>query len=251
MLINGTDLTGFGATVKQWTVEPGMRELKNDSEWERGSPLPIFQTPSATFKDLTITLMVYGSSRDDIMIRISDILASLTGETELELDGWSHLFCGILENSSVKEVSETSRNRFLKLELKFTGYEHGEEVEVSVEGVTSGDDGTQTITVTNPGNVISPSTIELTPTIGMSSLVLNGLCRDSETGEDLEVTVSTLTTGNTVVLDGMTGLITENGELKAGDVDMWALPTLLPGSNTITLSSKYVSAVVKVLPIYM
>lgn len=244
MTINGTDISEeFDAKVKQWRVDPGTRSLKHDSEWERGSVLPIFQAPSATFKDLTVTLMVYGSSRDDIMNRISDILALLTGETELALDDWSHQFCGVLEKSSVKELSETSRNRFMELSLQFTGYEHGEEVSVTVSG--------STITITNPGNMISPASIELTPTIGQSSITITGMCRDSETGEDLEVTVDALTTGNTIVINGLTGLVTEAGELKAGDVDMWALPTLLPGENTITLSTSYMNTTVTVLPIYM
>lgn len=243
MRINGKDITGYGK-VKQWRVDPETRKLKHDSEWPRGSPLPLFQTPAPEFKEITVTLMVYGSGREDILIRISNILADLTDITELELDGWEHGFCGVLEESEVKELSDISRHRFQQLELQFAGYEHGEEITATANG-------TGTIQITNPGNVISPATLELTPTIGAASLEITGICRDSNTGTDLPVTVKDLTTGNKITLDGVTGLITENGNLKAGDVDMWELPTLLPGSNKITVDTEYMNLKVTVLPIYM
>ncbi|MCD7736863.1 MAG: hypothetical protein LUI07_07900 [Lachnospiraceae bacterium] len=243
MKINGIDISEqFGARVAQWRFSPETRSLKHESEWVRGSPLPIFQTPSATFKDFTVTLMVYGDGRDDIMLKISDILAALLDTAELELDGWTHKFCGVLEKSGVKELSETSRKRFMELSLQFSGYEHGDEVSIEASG--------STISITNPGNMVSPAIIELTPTVGQSEITISGLCRDSATGEALAVTVSNLTTGNTVLLDGISGLVTENGELKAGDVDMWALPTLLPGLNTVTISTEYMETIIKVLPIF-
>lgn len=242
MLINGKNITEYGK-VKQWRVDIKPRKMDHDSEWSRGSPVPIFQAPFATFKELTLTLMVYGSSREDIRNRISNILVDFNGITALELDGWEHGFRGVLEESDIKELSDTSRQRFQQLELQLLVYEHGDEVSASVSGA-------DTLQITNPGNMLSPAVLELTPTIGMASAEITGLCRSS-TGEDLPVTIENLTTGQIVVLDGITGLITENGELKAGDVDMWALPTLLPGTNTITINTTYVTMTAKVLPIYM
>lgn len=244
MLINGKNITEYGKTVKQWRVDIEPRKMDHDSEWPRGSPVPIFQAPEAMFKEFAITLMVYGSGREDIRNRISNILADLTDITDLTLDGWEHGFCGILENAEIKELSDTSRNRFQQLELQFTGYEHGDEVTAAATGVG-------TIQIDNPGNMVSPAILELTPTVGAASVEVTGLCRDGSTGADLPVTIKNLTTGNKIVLNGITGLITENGKLKAGDVDMWELPTLLPGSNTITLDTEYVNLKVTVLPIYM
>lgn len=243
MLINGKNITEYGK-VKQWRVDIKPRKIEHDSEWPRGSPAPIFQTPFALFKEITITLMVYGSGREDILHRISDILAGLTDVTELVLDGWEHGFRGVLEESDIKELSDISRHRFQQLELQFSGYENGDEVTATANG-------TGTLQITNPGNMVSPAILELTPTIGAASVKITGLCRDSNTGEDLPVTVKNLTTGNKIVLDGITGLITENGGLKAGDVDMWELPTILPGNNTITIDTEYANLKVTVLPIYM
>lgn len=242
MLINGKNITEYGK-VKQWRVDIKPRKMDHDSEWPRGSPMPIFQAPAATFKEITITLMVYGNGREDILHRISNILADLTDVTELSLDGWEHGFRGVLEEADVKELSDTSRRRFQQLELQFSGYEYGDEVAASTTGAS--------VELTNPGNVVSPAILEITPTIGAASVEITGICRDSNTGTDLPVTIKNLTTGNKIILDGITGLITENGELKAADVDMWELPTLLPGTNTITVDTEYVNIKVTVLPIYM
>ena len=38
MNINGWDISG--AQAKQWNVTPGFSDIENESEWQRGSPLP-------------------------------------------------------------------------------------------------------------------------------------------------------------------------------------------------------------------
>lgn len=242
MLINSKDIARHNA--RQWRVDIGNREVKNESEWVRGSPLPFFSKNTIGFKEFTITLMVYGDNREDIQHNISDILSELLDPADMELDGYEHKFCGILDKYKVKEYSDHSRHRFQTLELQFSGYEYGDEVSVTASGAES-------VTIINPGNAVSPVILELTPTLGAASITVTGICRDSESGEDLPVTISNLTTGNVIVLDGITGLITENDVLKAADVDIWAMPTLLPGGNTINLGTSKINATVKVLPIYM
>lgn len=240
MQINGKDISAHDA--KQWRVKIGQTELENESEWVRGAPLPIFDKNARGFKELTVTLIVAGENREKIRNKISDILAELLEPVELVLDGFIRRFKGILQKQEVTEFSDASRERFQALELVFDGYEYGTEVSASGQGE---------IEILNPGNVASPAVIELTPTIGEASITVSGICRDSESGEDLPVTVKNLTTGKKIVIDGITGLITEDGELKAGDVEIWALPSVKPGSNTVAISSEYVNVTVKVRPIYI
>ena len=90
--------------------------------------------------------------------------------------------------------------------------------------------------------------MEITPRVGAASITLTGLCRDSFTGEDLPVIIKNLTTGNVVVIDALTGLITEAGNLK--DIDIWALPSLLPGANQVSCSSSSMTVKVIVTPLY-
>lgn len=240
MKINGTDIKDFGA--KQWRVEFGQMDLKNDSEWVRGSPLPYFAVNDVGFKEIIVTLMVYGAGREAIRNRISSITALLFEPATLELDGYTHRFMGILEKSTIKEHTDSSRERFQAVELQFAGYEYAEGAVTQVSGQTE-------IVMMNPGNLVSPAAIELTPQIGISELRITGLCRDSVNGEDLPVMAKNLTTGETVLLDGIEGFI-RKGNAVTADIDIWALPTLLPGKNTITLSSSRTEAKLRVLPLF-
>ena len=91
----------------------------------------------------------------------------------------------------------------------------------------------------------------ITPQVGLASLKLTGLVRNPYTREDLPVTVKNLTTGKTVTIDGETGLMTEDEKLKSGDIETYGLPSLVPGTNTITLDSQCVDITVKYFPRYM
>lgn len=238
MKFNDTDLSKYGA--KQYRNTFGQTSLSNDTEWLRDAPLPIFDNNYRQGKEIKTEILVYGSSREDIRQNISNILALCLEPVEIELDGYDHKFKGILKSSSVSEGSDMARERYQHMVLTFEGYEHGTNVTVS---------GTNQITITNPGNVISPAIVEITPTIGISSLTVSGICRNSFNGVDLPVALEKLSTGNTVIIDGIAGLVTEANALK--EVDMWTLPTLVPGVNTITLDNDKLTTKVTVLPIYI
>ena len=63
------------------------------------------------------------------------------------------------------------------------------------------------------------------------TLVITGLSRDPRTGEELEIEVKNFTPGKKIIIDGETGLITEDGKVKIDDVEIWALPDLQPGKT--------------------
>ena len=65
MKINGWDISG--AQAKQWNVIPGFSNIENESEWQRGSPLPFFVNGSIGWKTIQITFLVYGSGRNEIL----------------------------------------------------------------------------------------------------------------------------------------------------------------------------------------
>ena len=56
MKINGWDISG--AQAKQWNVIPGFSNIENESEWQRGSPLPFFVNGSIGWKTIQITFLV-------------------------------------------------------------------------------------------------------------------------------------------------------------------------------------------------
>lgn len=235
MKINGTDVGLYGA--RQHRVVIGHNSLKDSSEWIPFAVLPYFAPQQIGFKQITVTVNIKGTSREEIISKRSGLLSQLVRVVEMELDGFDHLFYVVLTNHRETEIVQW---RWHQLELTFQGYEHGE-----LESST----GSGSLTVNNPGNIISPCIIEITPAFGAASIELTGICRDSANGDDLPVTIKDLTTGSQVILDGITGLITEGDALK--EVDAWALPSMLPGENTITCSSNQMNITVKVMPMYM
>ena len=236
MRIGNTDISTFNAT--QFRVSVGHNSLKSDSEWTAGAALPLMAKSTAGFKDLQVTLVVKGEDREAIISNASAILSLLTVPVTLELDGFDHKFRVYLRNANRRESTEKIWHL---LELTFEGYECGDDVVVT---------GSSEITVDNPGTApASPCKVVIIPDISTASVTLEGICRDFYTGEDLPVEVTELTTNKTVTLDGLTGLVTEDGDLK--EVDMWGLPSLLPGENTITCDSPLVQIRVTLRPIYL
>lgn len=247
MKINGWDIAD--ADARQHNVVPGFRGISNNSEWARGHPGPFLAGNTTGFKTLKIVLLVKADrDRQKILSRCSEILARLLEPVDLELDDFEHRFYGILTKHSLEEnplnVPFVKYNRASRLTLEFNCYEYGEEETEAGSGVTS-------LAVQNHGNVPTPAVIEITPQIGAASITLTGICRDTDTGEDLPVTVTNLETGKTVVLDGETGLFTQDGELKAADVEIWAAPSLVPGENKITVNNSRMDVVVRFRPRFM
>lgn len=235
MKIGNIDIATFGA--KQQRISIDHAAINNNSEWAAGSAVPYFERNRVGMKPIAVELLVKGSGREEIIHRCSNILALFLDEAELTLDGYGHKFRAILKNHS---RTETSMRRWHILKLDFEGYEHGEEVVAS---------GKSNIAVTNPGNIESPCRIEITPKLSLSEITLTGICRDSYTGEDLPVTIKDLETDKTIIIDGLSGIITQDGTLK--EVDMWKLPSVLPGDTVVTCDSGWMEIAVYTTPLYM
>ena len=236
MRIGSTDISVFNA--KQRTVSySSHNSISNGSEWRKGAVLPYLSANRIGFKTLTVTMWVYGTSRAQICARVSNILALMINKVTLTLDDSDHLFTGILKSH---KHEERAVNKWHILTLTLDGYEHG--ALTTVSGKTS-------IAVNNPGNIISPAIVTLTASSAVASAKLTGLCRDSFTGADLEVTVPSLVSGSPVVIDALTGLVTQGGNPKK--MDLWALPSVVPGANTVTCNSTKVTVKVEVLPLYI
>lgn len=235
MTINGIDVSTWGA--RQSTVRFGQTNYTNSSYWKAGTAIPMIFSGITGFKSLTVTLIFKDGTRNDKLKGASDVVAACKDKVALILDGIDHRFTGYLVSAQNEELSTRWLHR---LTLQFSGYEHGANFEVS---------GTSSLTINNPGNTASPARVALTPTANISSVTLTGLCRDPYTGEDQTVTVNSLTNGRLIVINGINGGITEApGNPK--DIDIWHLPTMLPGENTVTCSDSRVNIVVRTIPIY-
>jgi len=226
MLIDDFDITTRKARVVNTTVENS--EVKSASEWPRGSPLPVMLPGETGFKKVKQTIVIKGASREEILKNRSDIMAQLTEPRHLTIPGFTHKFHAALTKQTPNEDSKM----FHTVKLEYDAYEYGEEITVSATGQTE-------ITVNNPGNTETPATIEITPTLGIASLTIDGLFRDGITKEVETSILKDLATGKVIKIDGKTGEMTENGlsRYKADD-ELWTLPSLMPGTNKITFNTK-------------
>lgn len=241
MKFNGWDISE--ADARQWNVTPGFHSVKNDSEWQRGSPQPVLMKNMADFKTIKVAMLVKAAGgRQEILRRCSEILMHFEEPGKLELDNFEHDFYGVMTKYT---HNEKAMNRWHVLTIEFAGYE------CAKTEVMQAFSGSQDFTVTNAGTMKTPVIVEITPQAGAAEITLTGLCQDPDTGEDLPVKIRELTTGDTVILDGITGLFTQGGELKAGDIDIWGIPTLLPGDNRITVNSAWMDIKVRFHPRFM
>lgn len=228
MKVNNWNITN--AQAKQWNVTKGHNTISNPSEWGTGEFSPVLFDGRIGWQTWTITLLVYGSSRVNIQANISTILGKMTGPVDLELDGFTRKFYGILKTIAVEE---SSIRRFHKLTLTLDGYEYSAQMTAS---------GSSSIAVSNPGTLPTPCILTLTPTQAAGSITVSGFYTGS-------LTVTNVTSGKAIVINGETGVITENNVLK--DYAIWRLPALSPGSSTITISSSHCTAQIQFKPRYM
>jgi hypothetical protein len=242
MKVNGEDIAAYGA--RQLTTEMAYGDITNQSEWVQGCRSPIMLGGTVGFKKIKVCVILKGDTRSEIWENGNRLIASLISPAVLQLDGFEHYFCAYLKNAS---QAERSIKKWHKATLELYGYEFGEEVTGKAQKTSGG----RTLTVYNPGTAETPAVIELTPEIGKVSLTISGAVRDDATGDDVPITVTNLTKDATIILDGEAGLITEGGANKFQDVDMYDLPSLKPGQNTISHNQADVAMVVRFKPRYL
>ena len=223
MIINGREIAYYGA--KEWNVAPSFSAISNSSQWLAGTATPLLLNSEIGMKKFKVSVMLEGKSRQEIWKNAGRLITALLKPAKIEFDHFQNFFCMVLTNASYAELS---LKKFHKATLELAGYEYGREVIVENTGTR--------ISTENTGNLPTPAVLAITPTIGKVSLTLTGLVHDRYTLEDKPITISNLTDGKTIILDGETGLVTEGGVNKIGEVDMWGLPTLQPGYNIIQMN---------------
>lgn len=228
MTINGWDIRN--ALAKQWNVSWGYHEMTNSSAWAAGSKIPVVLPSKIGWKNLKIVLVVKGlAGRETIRENVSLILSKLQGSAEIVLDGFNHLFYGVLKSYTAEEMA---MKRWHVLTLNLIGYEYAQQVSKS---------GTSSLTIRNPGTADSPAILALTSTVGKDSVTITGL------GDDIVLT--TVPANTQIVVDGETGLITQGTALK--DTGIFTLPYLAPGTNIVTCNQSTVTMTVTYKPRYM
>lgn len=238
MRIDGEDIGKYGASQHNVTME--YSDISNGSEWNTGNLIPLMLPGAVGFKKIKVSVILKEESRKKIWENGRKLVTRLMQPSVVELDGFSNYFYVVLKNV---QQAEKSIQRWHKTTLELEGYEYGEEI---TETTTK-----TTLTVENPGELETPAMIEILPTIGKTALVITGAARNRFTGEDKPITVKNLFKDMKIVIDGESGVITEDGKNKFQDIELWELPSLKPGTNKITIDQEVAKLTVKFKPRYL
>lgn len=212
----------------------GFLNISNESEWVEGSVSPILLNGAVGFKKIKVTVIIKGTSRENIWENASNLVASLLNPATIKLDGFSHEYYCYLKNASEAEMS---LKRWHKATLELYGYEYAQQVVVTTSSKVT--------TITNEGNLITPAVVEITPSIGKVDLTLCGLVRNEVSGADEPIIIRGLEKDKTIIIDGESGLVTVNGENKFKDVILKDLPSLLPGNNIVSFDKEDILLTIK------
>lgn len=277
MTIDGWDIREAKAKQRRLTI--GHHTIKNNSEWNAGFDRPTFSRSDLDFKKIHVDIMVKGDNYADIVRNRGEIIHRLRGDVHLTFDRTPHGFHCVVDK--IDDPEETVKDRWHILPIDFVGYEYGDEMQ-------SRADSSIDFEIDNVGTMDTPVTLVITPTdrtiIGdrtseriygladedgsvlydpdndftlvgyeesYGGLLIKGLCYDPETGEPASILVKNYTTGRPIVIDGETGLISEDGVSKIDDVDLWSLPTLKPGKNRITTNGEFMDIKISYKPRYI
>ena len=240
MKINGVDILEYGA--KQWNVSMSYVSVKNDSEFLNDALVPYLAIGAIGMKKIKVSVLIQGSSRKEIWKNGSRLIFNLLKPAIVELKGFTNKFHVVLTNA---DQVETSIERWHKATLELTGYEFGEEENVTLCGKKE-------FFVDNPGSLETPMRVELLPRQDTSELIIKGICRAGSLNKERDIKVKNLKENEAIIIDWKTGLIqTVNGESRFSNVEFWGFPSLLPGSNYVELSTDTVDITLQFNPLFM
>ena len=231
MQINGIDISTYKAKLLDRVI--GIAEPYNCNSWGDKSPTPTTQTN-------------YFYSHKNIKLKF-DIIT--TSSTELEL--CKSRLTKALENATIK---------FNDIDMNYTGYyvetptveyiaKNNDTIEFNFYAYAWKEEKTETFnktltkTITVTGSQKAPCIIEISPTANYGSLTLKINSRS--------ITIKNITANKKIILNGVTGKFTEENSNKFSDIDLWELPYLDVGSNTLTIDKNTYNIKIKYKNIFI
>lgn len=227
MFLNGIDISEFNASVSSKLIQPSEIIIENEK-------LKLISTNISkrfTYKKIQIKILFEGDNRDIINNNISNFVSNFIDEVEIKFKDLSNYYLSYIVSS---EVEETGLNEWLYLSLELKGIERGVEVKEVVNRTLS-----KVINIA--GNIETPAIVEVTPSIDLIDLTINGLNEDS-------ITLKNLKANKKLIVNGEDGTVLQDEVNKYGDTDMWGFPKLKPGVNIITVNKDSVDINIKYKP---
>lgn len=222
------DISEYGAYLVDRTITPN--EIITVDNWLEGASSPTYIRQQDSFKTITVTIIVEGTSEQNVAYNISQVINAFREIKVLEFEDMpDFVFPATI---SGKPVITRLKPCVMKVVLTFKGsYMKTKEVTEVNPDITNG-----TFTFTVGGTAPTPLKFELTPIastivkVEVAGLVKGGF------------TIRNVPFGSTLVID------TENGEVNLVNnstgmatpaidcyQDAWELPVLEPGTYVVSL----------------
>ncbi len=226
MQIDGIDVRKFNA--KQLTASFEPPKISVEREWIDGAPIPIEFETFVKEGTLKLSILFRGNGRNQIVRNVSEFMSLLTRGVLITVDGYKGYYRGKLTNNSLTKT--IVKTRYI-VNLTFSGYMMDDEIKNMYRD-------TKIAQFETIGTRDAPCILEITPTVSMMEYRISGF------GDD-PIIIQNLDAGKTIIVDGESGTVTQDGENKFKEVDLWEFPVLKHGQKyTIKFSSdKCVNAI--------
>ena len=232
MKVNGIDARKYNA--KQLTVEIQPPAVAVNYEWMTGALQPTEFETDVTMGHLKMCVYFRGRDRNSIIRTMSEFMANFTTACDLELDGYKGKYRGFL---TTDDFEKTITNKRYKINLEFDGYFYDDEIAVTFDGVTSG-------SFYMVGSRKTPCIVEVYAKSALTNYVIKGM------GDD-DITVQSLASGETVIIDGIKGTVTISGANAFDRVSLWELPAIKPGGTALTFSNNRARVKIRYRPMWI
>ena len=232
MKVNGIDARKYDA--KQLTVEIQPPAVAVNYEWMTGALQPTEFETDVAMGHLKMCVYFRGRDRNSIIRTMSEFMANFTTACDLELDGYKGKYRGFL---TTDDFEKTITNKRYKINLEFDGYFYDDEIAVTFDGVTSG-------SFYMVGSRKTPCIVEIYAKSALTNYVIKGM------GDD-DITVQSLASGETVIIDGIKGTVTISGANAFDRVSLWEFPAIKPGGTALTFSNNRARVKIRYRPMWI
>ena len=232
MKVNGIDARKYNA--KQLTVEIQPPAVAVNYEWMTGALQPTEFETDVAMGHLKMCVYFRGRDRNSIIRTMSEFMANFTTACDLELDGYKGKYRGFL---TTDDFEKTITNKRYKINLEFDGYFYDDEIAVTFDGVTSG-------SFYMVGSRKTPCIVEIYAKSALTNYVIKGM------GDD-DITVQSLASGETVIIDGIKGIVTISGANAFDKVSLWEFPAIKPGGTALTFSNNRARVKIRYRPMWI
>ena len=175
-----------------------------------------------------------GRDRNSIIRTMSEFMANFTTACDLELDGYKGKYRGFL---TADDFEKTITKKRYKINIEFDGYFYDDEIAVTFDGVTFG-------SFYMLGSRKTPCILEVYARSALTDYVIKGL------GDD-DITVQSLAGGETVIIDGIRGIVTISGANAFDVVSLWEFPFIKPGGTVLEFSDDSARVKIRYHPMWI